>query len=324
MKKAILSIAVLLVVVQLVSAKTDGYFISRISGDFARRAVSDTLLDTIYDHEVMLKTGTQAPAGASYKFLRREATFTLCVNPAVAVPSGSTFTASVDLLVQYKTSATAAIQNKTITLAINYNPTAGTAYKAKDVYVLKDVVWAQVKTVNKNILTVPADDNSLQLHYQYSADKVFPPNASEAVLVNSFLPSTNNGYLKLQWKELPWAERYDVEWTFVDNYSSTGSERPASELSYNFRHNSTRVSTLNTELEIPLVFEKGYVLARVRAVGLKGTNSDEWEYGRWSAFTNNTGTGIPTDGKAVHKVTAAQIHEADKMNWQYRSVFAGD
>lgn len=324
MKKAILSIAVLLVVVQLVSAKTDGYFISRISGDFARRAVSDTLLDTIYDHEVMLKTGTQAPAGASYKFLRREVTFTLCVNPAVAVPPGNTFTSSVDLLVQYKTSATATIQNKTITLAINYTPNAGTAYKAKDVYVLKDVVWAQVKTVNKNILSLPADDNSLQLHYQYSADKVFPPTASEAVLVNSFLPSTNNGYLKLQWKELPWAERYDVEWTFIDNYSSTGSERPASELSYDFRHNSTRVSTQNTELEIPLVFEKGYVLTRVRAVGLKGTNSDEWEYGRWSAFTNNTGTGIPTDGKAVHKITAAQIHEADKMNWQFRSVFAGD
>lgn len=324
MNKVIFTL-LLIVLAQIVFAKTDGYVVSRISGDFARASVNDTLLDTIYDHETMLPNGTQSPDGASYKFARNEITLTLCVNPNNANPPANSFTSSVEFVVAYKTTPAAAVAYKTGRLLINYNPNAGSVYKAKDMYVLKGVVWAVIKTVNKSVLSIPADDNSLQLHFQYSADKFFPPNVSQSPVVNSFLPSSNNGYLKLQWKELPWAERYDVEWLFVDNYDGTPTgEKSASQIAYDFRHNNTRVTTQNTELEIPMVFEKGYVLARVRAVGLSGTTFEELQYGRWSAFNTNSGNSIPTDAGSVFKVTASQVHEADKMNWSFTGAFGGD
>ncbi len=315
----------LVVLSQTVFAKTDGYVVTRISGDFVRASVSDTLIDTIYDFETMLPNGTLAPDGERYKFTRKEVTLTLCVNPNNAEPPAATFTSSVECLIAFKELPTSSIRYDTVTLNVNYNPNGGSAYKAKDVYVLKGAVWAQIKTINKTVLSVPADDNSLQLNFQYSADKFFPATISESPVVNSFLPSTNNGYLKLQWKELPWAERYDVEWTFVDNYDGTPTgEKPAGQIVYDFRHNNTRVTTQNTQLEIPMVFERGYVLVRVRAVGLSGTYFDELQYGRWSAFNNNSGTGVTAEANSFYKITAALAHEADKMNWQYSGAFGGD
>lgn len=324
MKKIILPI-LLVAFTQMVFAKTDAYFNTRTSGEFARASATEIFTDIIFDKETMMPDGTQASGGESYKFTRREITFTLCVNPNNTTPPANPFTASVECVVGYKTSASAPIAYKTIPLSIDYNPNANSAYKAKAVYVLKDVVWAEIKTTNKSILSVPADDNSVQLNFQYSADKFFPPNVIQSPPVISLLPSTNNGYLRFLWEPLPWAERYDVEWMFVDNYDGTPTgERPASQIPYDFRHNNTRVTTQNTTMEIPLVFEKGYVLARVRAVGLSGTTFEELQYGKWSAFNTNSGNSIPTDATAVFKINAPLVHEADKMNWQFTGVFGGD
>ena len=323
--KRIFAAIILVALAQTIFAKTDGYVVPHISGEFARKAVTDTLCDTIYDQEVLLKNGNLRPDGDRYKFTRKEITLTLCVNPNNAEPPANSFTSSVECVLLYKETPSGSIQQKIVPLTINYNPNAGSAYKAKDVYVLKGAVWARIKTINKTVLSIPESDNSLQLNFQYSADKFFPATVTQSPVVNSFIPSKNNGFLRLQWNSLPWAERYDMEWLFVDNYDGTlTGEKPASQIAYDFRHNNTRVTTQNTEVEIPMVFERGYVLARVRAVGVAGEKFDELQYGKWSAFETNSGTGIPVSSNSVFKVTAALAHEGDKMNWQYTGAFAGD
>ncbi len=326
MKKFILPIA-LVFFAQFLLAKTDNPQPVVRTAD-SIKVLTDTkfLLDTIYDAQYCNALGVVRSTSSTFKHKQAGITATLFVNPALAAPGRTAFQVKVKCRFEYKTFTSATLRNDSAILSINYNPNAGAPYKAKDYFTIPNAIWAKVTTLK--ILVDPAmaiSDSSFALYLQYGGEKIFTPNIAEKPSVLDFKASSNNGFLKLRWEGLPWAERYDVEWMYVDNYNGIlGGEKPATEIAYNFRHNSTRVSTQQTELEIPLVFEQGYVLTRVRAVGLKGTNFDELEYGNWDVFEANSGTSIPTDVKHVYQISATLIHERDKMNWQYVGSFAGD
>ncbi|MCW3084167.1 MAG: repeat-associated core domain protein, partial [Bacteroidetes bacterium] len=115
------------------------------------------------------------------------------------------------------------------------------------------------------------------------------------------------------------AEEYQLEWTFVNDYdaSVSGPYLPTTALRYNFRNNSTRVTTSNTSYAIALTFEHGYLLYRVRAVGRDLTDPTQSIYGLWSVA--ETGRVDSVAGTSVYPVTIE--HEGNK-NWQYSSTYA--
>jgi len=91
-------------------------------------------------------------------------------------------------------------------------------------------------------------------------------------------PSFSNGQVTLEWGSVAGAEEYDLEWTFVPE--------PTYRLNndVNFRHNATRVSTRSTEYSFPYLYDNGYIVYRVRAVGSYGPCDAlaRWE-GAWSS-----------------------------------------
>jgi RHS repeat-associated protein len=128
--------------------------------------------------------------------------------------------------------------------------------------------------------------------------------------------------IELVWNYIEGAEWYDVEWVWVDNFdiNSINQIRAQGVIEMNeneFRHNSTRVRTANHNYRLPHVFERGYLIFRVRGVGVWLENVSKEKYGPWS--TQGEQLTFVSDWSNV--LTINDAHEADK-NWQYQTTYA--
>jgi len=126
--------------------------------------------------------------------------------------------------------------------------------------------------------------------------------------------------LRFSWKELPGAEEYQVEFMHVSNYGANGTILPAGQLDYDFRHNSTRITTSKLFYDIPLIFDRGWVAYRVRGVGIDILDPDHLVYGEWSLGTVAAKIdGLPNDCKI--EITDQLAHQK-ALNWQYSATYA--
>ncbi|MBL0048943.1 MAG: hypothetical protein IPP32_12700 [Bacteroidetes bacterium] len=110
-------------------------------------------------------------------------------------------------------------------------------------------------------------------------------------------------------------EEYQLEWTYVNDYDiSLGAYKDEGLLTYNFKNNNTRITTKENHYTISSVFEHGYVVFRVRPVGVDPEgNLNIPIYGNWS---------IPEAGALNDdKVYISASHEQNK-NWQYAASYA--
>ncbi|MFI5136682.1 MAG: YCF48-related protein [Sphingobacteriales bacterium] len=124
--------------------------------------------------------------------------------------------------------------------------------------------------------------------------------------------------LVVSWPAVTGAERYELEWTYVDDYDQPRSYASPSLLNYDFRNNSTRVEvgTLTPPYyNITLTFEHGYILYRVRAIGRDINNLANEVIGLWSAPNKGTVSSL-NDRFAV-----SGPHEQNK-NWQFSATYA--
>lgn len=76
--------------------------------------------------------------------------------------------------------------------------------------------------------------------------------------------------ITLSWAPLLEASDYDVEWTWVDDYDGVGGYLAATSISFDgdpFADGASRARVRGLSYDIPCVYEHGYLLYRVRAVG---------------------------------------------------------
>jgi hypothetical protein len=102
---------------------------------------------------------------------------------------------------------------------------------------------------------------------------------------------------------------------FFENALNIDKDEAA--LAYNFKYNSTRISTSNNEYKINLLFDKGWLLFRVRGVGVNANG--ETVFGNWNLSESGTVAIVPTDQK--FHVTSQLQHEK-QLNWQLATTFA--
>jgi RHS repeat-associated protein len=132
--------------------------------------------------------------------------------------------------------------------------------------------------------------------------------------------------LQFNWAPLAGALEYELEWTWVDNYPSLPGSSPLdpSQIKFSsrdFELNNTKIRTKDTNYEIPLIYSKGYIIYRVRAVGRFTDNLiDVYKtfFGPWSSGTaiksvvsNWTNSFISVD--AAHE---------NLKNWQFKASYA--
>ena len=118
---------------------------------------------------------------------------------------------------------------------------------------------------------------------------------------------------------------YELEWTYVDDYTrdvSTGSisSISASSLHFDFLHNSTRVWLDSDHYRLPLVYPGGYLVYRARMVRPDSTLFRYPVYSDWSYGTADAGTVGSVGTASKYHITTP--YQGDSTNWQYTISFA--
>jgi photosystem II stability/assembly factor-like uncharacterized protein len=264
---------------------------------------------------------------------------TLGVNPDDSTFIPALTDVKVTLLIQ-STTAAGAQPPVTKILEIKINPfTGGTPYLDKatevlnGVYTSKVTVLSIVKTTTSatgvvtttSPLTLPSMiyiDNEIDVERYYNF-----PSRSNSVPVDPIImnPYTFvdldcdgvNDEVQVSWPVVTGAEEYQLEWSYVNDYDVTPhTYLPTSALNYDFKNNSTRITTTNTNYNITLAFEHGYLLYRVRAIGRSTTSPFPIITGKWSQLDAGIVSSLP-----VNNTIAVIEHEGVK-NWQFSATYA--
>lgn len=159
--------------------------------------------------------------------------------------------------------------------------------------------------------------------YYYVDYTTVPSNAVLFYTAPATAGVTDSNEVRVGWNYMDGAEEYDLEWTYVNNYNSSGGALATSQIYYDFDHNSSRITTTDQHFNIPVLFDKGYVLFRLRAVGRAYDGaSGEWKrvYGKWTS--DGVGAADTLDDyPSAHYYQITTPHES-LMNWQYMGTYA--
>ena len=129
--------------------------------------------------------------------------------------------------------------------------------------------------------------------------------------------------IQLNWSFLQGAESYEIEWSHINNYTKSGGAAAANSLAltaYDFEHNSTRVRVKENFYKINLVYDQGFIVYRVRGLGIGGNDFDKEIFGLWSSDNGSTKVSVQ-NWPNRYEITASSAHEKS-LNWKYSATYA--
>ncbi|SDT36912.1 RHS repeat-associated core domain-containing protein [Mucilaginibacter mallensis] len=257
----------------------------------------------------------------------------LKVNPNLPFALAKNFTVAVKIGAWYQHPLTDPADTEK-TLVVNYSD-KGT-YNSKDEWVKEDIPAVTYKIMsvtitdaNNNTVTITDTNKGLIVFkQQLQYDRYLKPDPTDKIKLQHIKITTDNGYAVLDWANIPWARAYDIEYAFADNYTDNIAQflSPA-QVGYNFRFNSTRIRLTATSYKIPIVYENGFLLFRVRPVGFAGNQNNIPVTGKWSTDESGdklTEQTVGAEGAFFCKISGSTVHENDKKNWQHIAVFSSN
>ncbi|MGQ3012587.1 MAG: RHS repeat-associated core domain-containing protein [Flavobacteriales bacterium] len=256
---------------------------------------------------------------------------------------------TVTLEVKYRTVNTfgspSATLTDNITLEVEKHPDLEAPDKERAYKVYKNAYWSEVRVlgvsaVDENgaavpVANIPVDvKTELQLQRErYKTINMSLLNTSFNTISPALLTSIYNVHnvFAVQWNTVPWASEYELEWTFVSDFDPSGTASnnlPATALPLKFRNNSSRVRVPATQnfFQIPAIYNKGYICARVRPLTKGGTSLDKDVFGNWSFDPANTGTLFVSDLPAAARYKTDLLNGLliNNVNTQYSIQFSED
>lgn len=150
-----------------------------------------------------------------------------------------------------------------------------------------------------------------------------PVNTATANIICDQGVSTDPHELKLQWDPVAGALGYDVEWTWVDNYGGTVNgytDLAANLITYDLDRDASRATTIDPWLRVPLLYDKGYLIWRVRAVGAAPGQPQLTVATAWAGPAGSLTVQQAISSHPAH-VKQIKAHQA-KKNWQVTTSFA--
>ncbi len=225
------------------------------------------------------------------------------------------------LLTKYATLSSSGVSD-TITLEISNYPEDSLSFVDKQTYTFDNVEKFDVKLVGVKMNGTSQDYLIENLYVQGDiyVDRIydFTAQASTYVTINSSEGDTpldldcdgSPDEFVISWDPVNGAEEYQVEWVHINDY-----DKSIGDLSVDFRLNSTRISTSDRNYHLSLVFDKGYICYRVRAVGRSTADVSRFIFTPW------------TTADGVVSVSACDYYRQTVpfdvlKNWQYSSTYA--
>ena len=270
------------------------------------------------------------PINSSSGFVNKKVSNTvlLYVDHTYPVFSASAYTYSVKIEIK-KTSASLVVSTQNVDLTLEYNPNAapGNSYRDRIAYSFTgahkmELKILEIKDASGTAISNPADNFILE--GTIDIERYYNLSTTATSCVNATHSDLNGDGIKdevtLNWNTITGAETYDLEWAYVDDYSANlATPLAANTIKWNFKANSTRISTASNSYKLNLVYERGYLIFRVRAVGRLLASPSNEVFGAWSRPDEGTN---PTSGSCSNSYYyVSNAHQGD-LNWQYSSVFA--
>ena len=213
---------------------------------------------------------------------------------------------------------------KDVDLVALYNPTDRFEVRVKQVSIKEanrtyPLTSSNITAANAAILDL------LRLEAVIEYDRFMPMACDAVTKLNALVLDSDKNTLKVAVNTSTTYDgvvAYDIEWVYLDDYliSSTGTQsfKAANKIPVNFKKNAARVQVTSGSYEIPLVYERGYLVVRARAVGYDAAK--RYVYGKWTDVnvSNKTVAGYVA---MAYKIGTA--HE-NLLNWQAVTTYAED
>ena len=217
------------------------------------------------------------------------------------------------------------------TLKINYNSIKGEVYSDLAIVEIRDAVRIDVG-FTQNLSISPSNVDMLDIGKMILLSASISKTAYLPFDHNSIIENTStlipvNGELLVSWPIQNGGKEYDLEWTHISNQGYVNGSVvniSAKDLDFNFNNNSSRVRIKKTNYKIPLLYEDGYLLWRVRAIGVVEYNGEFKEIeGRWNFEQYDNKSVIDFINKKPDQYYLIDGHE-ENLNWQSEVTFAED
>ena len=231
--------------------------------------------------------------------------------------SYANYTTSVELEITY-TDENGNVQtiSPNPVLTVEHNNDPGVVHQDKDVVSFSGGHLVSAKVIS---ISNASGIGNLVLENNIVVNRLFnfDVNSYPANLAISTLP---NNEIEVTWSAMLGAEEYHLEWLHINNYDGVGGNLSDNDLMYSLRDNATRIATSSTNYKIPLLFEEGYILFRIRGATLDGPDQNLLIPGVWSTVSNTDQPVSAHPANARFEVTTA--FEGDKFNIKIMTSFA--
>lgn len=230
----------------------------------------------------------------------------------LVIPANTSY--SVKIRIRYKDKINTEYTSPEYTLEIK----SGDLTTDQDIVRLPGAHYMEVEVLESPLVNGVAAvlPDNVTLKGIVEVERYYPFNETVSPVLQS--PASYNsgtGELEIRWDYLEGAEEYELEYSYIDDYQdgAIDNARAASSLSYDFANNSTRIITNNQYYRIPVVYDRGYLVYRVRGVGRGGASYNKRKEGLWSS---------PATGTVDVIASKYRISEVLKENRQFSAAFS--
>ncbi|MBI1308197.1 MAG: hypothetical protein GC181_16465, partial [Bacteroidetes bacterium] len=235
------------------------------------------------------------------------------------------FTFWADILVSYR-GKDSSLKTDTIRLQIVYDTTLGTFNQEIASYLLDDVLWLRAKLLACNDIGLLKYTNIVS---EITVERYRDLDVSTSPDFYPISLNSQTNELNLSWDASLGGVRdgalgYQLEWTWVDAVGQNKELMDPSQVWVDFRHNATRVELHENSYSISPVYEKGYLVFRVRPYGVNKYKVTQPVYGPYSSSSHGTRLDSFTSGYEYVTLdhTSSYFPHDTSFNWQYAASFA--
>ncbi len=251
----------------------------------------------------------------------------LGIRPDFVQLNSSAYTINVQVQIDYQTwgsSGSYSIGTPIIqTLTVIHDPNGNTVINDLNTITFSNAHFVKVKII---AITGTGAFNKEYVYLETGIDveRYYPFNNQTVVSSAIVARATNDPIapndLDITWTPVPGAEFYEIEYVHINKYTLVnGTYTAANLLNYNFYLNSTRVDVTNTFYRLPKIYNKGYFLYRIRAIGKKGTNFSERDNGVWNVA--ESGTVSTLMASYPNNFLNIDTEYDPQMNWSHQVTF---
>ena len=243
---------------------------------------------------------------------------------SIVSQSKTEITVSVEKYTTYSALTPASTETKTMT--VYYYPIDSASYVDENTLTFDNVekLKVTITQIKVNGVVQSTLPGNLYLQGDVFVDRVYdflPQVGFTAYNLTTALPvdidcDEVDDELTVSWDAVPGAEEYQLEWTFINTIDVLPADIP--NLKVDFHTNSIRISTTDLSYKLSLLFDKGVISFRVRAVGRSLIDPSKLLFSTWSSVDGLiTLSMIPAAAK--YQVTTPYDV---KKNWQYSATYA--